>query len=481
MVKLTIAAVPLALAAFASAKPDFEKRQASGSGTASRTGSAASSSAATGGASAVPTSTFTGTLPASVSSIIAGISSGFGDTTSTTSLFTTYPAGASNPQVTGAPGLPNLNSILPSNFPALDVVPPTDSPQVQQWMSQIDFSQVPNVSTTVDAASCSGNPTNLAQAGASGNCWWTCGQCTRSSDITTCPDQNTWGLSYDDGPSPYTPTLLQYLNQNNIKSTFFVVGSRVISRPQMLQTEFQQGHQISVHTWSHHPLTTLTNAEIVAELGWSKEVIRSVIGVTPNTMRPPYGDIDDRVRAISLQMGLTPIIWTTPPGRQPYDTNDWRISAGVVSPAEVVYNFESIIKNASSLSTGYIVLAHDLYQQAVDIAVNVVLPAAKQMSPAQNLMPIVQCLKKPASDAYVETYSNSSGALPNEVGTTGTHSITSSRAAAPALSTGSGAAGSAGSSTGGRNFSAASLSSLPTLVLPTAVLGAVMLFFGLLA
>jgi hypothetical protein len=32
------------------------------------------------------------------------------------------------------------------------------------------------------------------------------------------------------------------------------------------------------------------------------------------TMRPPYGDIDDRVRYISLQMGLTPIIWTAADG-----------------------------------------------------------------------------------------------------------------------------------------------------------------------
>ncbi|KIS70875.1 putative Chitin deacetylase [Mycosarcoma maydis] len=465
MVKITFAGVPLALAAIAAASPDFEKRQASSSRSASR-----GSSTAAGAVAAAPTSTFTGSLPASVSSILAGVSSGPGATTSTTSLFTTYAAGAKNPQVTGAPGLPDVNSILPSNFPTLDVIPPTDSPQVQRWISQIDWSKVPNVTTTVDSASCGSNPTNLAQAGPNGNCWWTCGQCTRSTDITTCPDTNTWGLSYDDGPSPYTPTLLQYLNQNNLKSTFFVVGSRVISRPQMVQTEFQQGHQISVHTWSHRALTTLTNEQIVAELGWTKEVIRSVIGVTPNTMRPPYGDIDDRVRAISLQMGLTPIIWTTPPGGEPYDTNDWRIAAGVVSPAEVVYTFESIIKNASSLSTGYIVLAHDLYQQAVDIAVNVVLPAAAQMSPKQNLMPIVQCLKKPASDAYVETYSNSSGSLPNETGASGTHQLTSTKAAA----------GSLASSTGGAGTSAAAIASMPSFVLPTTVLGAVMLFFGLL-
>lgn len=51
-------------------------------------------------------------------------------------------------------------------------------------------------------------------------------------------------------------------------------------------------------------------------------------------MRPPYGDIDDRVRYISLQMGLTPVIWTAADGGT-FDTQDWQAShdygSGMVS------------------------------------------------------------------------------------------------------------------------------------------------------
>lgn len=78
--------------------------------------------------------------------------------------------------------------------------------------------------------------------------------------------------SFDDGPSPYTPKLVNYLHDHNITATFFVVGSRVISRPDMLQTEYMLGHQMCVfpvspddllttalyssdHTWSHTPLS----------------------------------------------------------------------------------------------------------------------------------------------------------------------------------------------------------------------------------
>jgi hypothetical protein len=67
---------------------------------------------------------------------------------------------------------------------------------------------------------------------------------------------------------------------------------RVISFPAMLQSQYMGQHQISVHTWSHTALTTQTNEEIIAELGWSKQVIKDTLGVTPNTMRPPYGDIE---------------------------------------------------------------------------------------------------------------------------------------------------------------------------------------------
>ena len=37
----------------------------------------------------------------------------------------------------------------------------------------------------------------------------------------------------------------------DLKSTFFVVGSRVIERPAVVVAEYMAGHEISVHTWSH--------------------------------------------------------------------------------------------------------------------------------------------------------------------------------------------------------------------------------------
>ena len=54
----------------------------------------------------------------------------------------------------------------------------------------------------------------------------------------------------------------------------------------------------------------LTNEQIVAELGWTQKIIKDIIGVSPSTFRAPYGDLDDRVRAVAAAMGLTPIQWS---------------------------------------------------------------------------------------------------------------------------------------------------------------------------
>jgi peptidoglycan/xylan/chitin deacetylase (PgdA/CDA1 family) len=46
--------------------------------------------------------------------------------------------------------------------------------------------------------------------------------------------------------------LLNYLSEKQILATFFVVGSRCLANPSVLLEEYMSGHEISVHTWSHH-------------------------------------------------------------------------------------------------------------------------------------------------------------------------------------------------------------------------------------
>ena len=70
----------------------------------------------------------------------------------TVPLDTTYSAGASPTGVAGAPPIPTSFPVV-AEFPPLDAKPPTDSAQVQQWLSELDLSDVPDYGQTTGAVS----------------------------------------------------------------------------------------------------------------------------------------------------------------------------------------------------------------------------------------------------------------------------------------------------------------------------------------
>jgi peptidoglycan/xylan/chitin deacetylase (PgdA/CDA1 family) len=74
---------------------------------------------------------------------------------------------------------------------------------------------------------------------------------------------------------------------------------------------FQDNQDIAVHTWTHPWMTTLSNADVVAQLGWTIQVIyNSTGGRLPRYWRPPYGDTDVRVTAIAeVVFGLQTVVW----------------------------------------------------------------------------------------------------------------------------------------------------------------------------
>ena len=111
--------------------------------------------------------------------------------------------------------------------------------------------------------------------------------------------------TFDDGPTNVTSELLDFLDSVNQKTTFSEIGSRVIESYQLTQREYATGHQIIDHTWSHPNLTTLSAQAVYAELAWTIYAIHAAIGQTPKYFRPPYGAINDNVRQVAAQLGLT--------------------------------------------------------------------------------------------------------------------------------------------------------------------------------
>ncbi|KAG2228948.1 hypothetical protein INT48_006153, partial [Thamnidium elegans] len=145
-------------------------------------------------------------------------------------------------------------------------------------------------------------------------CDWAMSGCMGSS-IGDCP-KGQWGLTFDDGPSEFSPILYDFLKTTNQKATLFMIGANVIKHPQIVKRAFDEGHELAIHTWTHSFMTTLSNEQIIAELKWTELAIKEVTGVSPRLFRPPYGDIDDRVRDIGTALGFTSVIWD-------HDTNDW--------------------------------------------------------------------------------------------------------------------------------------------------------------
>ena len=89
-------------------------------------------------------------------------------------------------------------------------------------------------------------------------------------------------------------------------------------------------------------MTSLSNEQVFAELYYSKKAIKDVLGVTVQCWRPPYGDVDDRVRYIAQSLGMTTVIWED-------NTFDYEIST--LSAQKVQANYVSLfafLQNSSS-------------------------------------------------------------------------------------------------------------------------------------
>lgn len=129
-------------------------------------------------------------------------------------------------------------------------------------------------------------------------------------------DQKTMriALTFDDGPDlKYTPQILDILKEKNVKATFFVVGIQVNKYPEVVQRMEDEGHMIGNHSYTHPSFTKLTADELKQEIESTDKKIEGIIGYTPEIVRPPYGAINDEVRANLESYGKQVIIWNIDP------------------------------------------------------------------------------------------------------------------------------------------------------------------------
>lgn len=149
-------------------------------------------------------------------------------------------------------------------------------------------------------------------------------------------------LSFDDGPSAYTDSILDILEQHCARATFFVSSPQMLARPATTLRAFEMGNEIANHTWSHLRLPHLSDAQIAHEIQSASAAIVSLTGVSPPMFRPPFGMSCERVVQISTDLGYAIVKWTL-------DPVDWRYR-----DADIVYN--SIM---DQVKDGSVILLHD--------------------------------------------------------------------------------------------------------------------------
>jgi peptidoglycan/xylan/chitin deacetylase (PgdA/CDA1 family) len=153
-------------------------------------------------------------------------------------------------------------------------------------------------------------------------------------------------LSFDDGPSVYTPQILSTLEAKGVPATFFVLGERAVQFPSYVQQEHADGDGIGDHSWDHPDLTTLSPSQVQSELQSTADEITSLTGAPPTLWRPPFGLFNDTVTQIASSLGLSMRLWDVNP-------EDYNMPGTDVIVSSVV----------NSVSNGSIVLLHDGSQE----------------------------------------------------------------------------------------------------------------------
>ena len=154
-------------------------------------------------------------------------------------------------------------------------------------------------------------------------------------------------LTFDDGPSSATtPRLLDTLYEKDVPATFFMLGSKVRTNPDIVRRAAKEGHTVASHTMYHYNLARISASAARDDIAESKAVFKDILGHEPTLTRPPYGNINNAVRD---NVGTPMILWSV-------DTLDWQNKS--------IDEILAITKE--QIHDGAIILMHDIYDTTID-------------------------------------------------------------------------------------------------------------------
>lgn len=157
-------------------------------------------------------------------------------------------------------------------------------------------------------------------------------------------DKKEIAISFDDGPvKSYTPAIMQVLKENNIKTAFFCIGSRIAGNEKLFQQLHEEGHLIGNHSYSHHIwFDFFSSKKMLEDLRMMDEVMEKATGLKPLLFRPPFGVTNPSLRKAITNGKYIPVGWS------------------IRSMDTVITNEKRLLhKVIRSIKPGAIVLFHD--------------------------------------------------------------------------------------------------------------------------
>lgn len=158
-------------------------------------------------------------------------------------------------------------------------------------------------------------------------------------------------LTFDDGPSIYTETLLDGLKERGVQVTFFVIGENAEVYPEVVKREAEEGHLVGNHTYSHVEITKLNEEDAREEIEKTNQILEELTHNKIEYVRPPFGIWEEKFE--DLQM--LSVIWTI-------DPMDW-----ATENADEIVN-----KVVTDTRENDIILLHDCYKSSVQAALRIV-------------------------------------------------------------------------------------------------------------
>jgi peptidoglycan/xylan/chitin deacetylase (PgdA/CDA1 family) len=139
-------------------------------------------------------------------------------------------------------------------------------------------------------------------------------------------------LTFDDGPChPYTEQLLEVLDREGVRATFFQIGNNVRREPD-LAAEVASEHVVGNHTYDHPHLVWSRSGTVRDELQRGQEAIYDATGTLPDLFRVPHGWYGPQVISTAEELGFRCVGWSVMAwdwGRTPTDVIQSRILHGL--------------------------------------------------------------------------------------------------------------------------------------------------------